>query len=113
MVEFVGRRVVAKHIAAVVGEPKLPGLRFPVEADAVPHTAGKDFLATAIGIHTQYIDIPLRIGFADVAWRAYRYVKFSVRTESDELPAMVGLARQPVSQGHGSSRMVSEPLCRR
>jgi hypothetical protein len=105
MVEFVGRQVVAEQVAAVVGEPELPGLRLPVEADAVAYASGIDISAAAIGIHAQDIGVALRIGVADVAGRAYRHVEFAVRAEGDEFPAMMRLAGQPVGHQHGCRRL--------
>jgi hypothetical protein len=52
-VEFVGRAVVAQHVAAVVGEPQHAIDRAPVEADAVAHAAGEDLASGAVGVHAQ------------------------------------------------------------
>jgi hypothetical protein len=90
-VEFVGRAVVAQHVAAVVGEPQRAIDRAPVEADAVPHAAREDLAPGAVGVHAQDRRIGVA-GIADVAGRADRHVKLAVGAEGDELPAVVGVA---------------------
>src|SRR6185503_6705651 len=105
-VQLVGRLVVAEPVAPVVGEPELAGLRLEVEADAVAHAA-RDHLGTAAR------NIELRDGRmqqtgrrADVARRADGHVETTVRTERDELPAVVSVGRVGVADHLGLWRLL-------
>ena len=50
-VQLVRRQVVPHPVAAVVGEPELPGVRVPVEPDRVPHPRREDLQPRAVGPH--------------------------------------------------------------
>jgi hypothetical protein len=107
-VQFVGRRVVAEHVAAVVGEPQCAVHRVPVEADAVADAAGEYLPPRAVGVHAQHCRIGVA-GIADVAGRADRHVKLAVGAEGDELPAVVDIARQAVGN-HRRRRRSGEAI---
>ena len=52
-VQFAGRCVIAKPVAAVIREPQAPISRFEVEADSVSHAACGDVVGAGGRIHAQ------------------------------------------------------------
>ena len=99
-VQFVGRLVVAQHVAAVVGEPQFVRARMPVEADGVAHAPRDDLEGAAVGIHPPDVGVALRIGLADVARRADRHVELAVGAERNELAPVMAVARESIADEH-------------
>src|SRR6478672_5674270 len=62
----------------------------PIEAHAIPNARRKHFDSGAIGPHPINHTMTL-IETANVARRAYRNVKHSIRTEGNELPAVMAV----------------------
>ncbi len=85
-VQFVGRDVVAEPVAAVVGEPEVPGLRVPVEPYRIPDAPGVGLEIGPVRVHPEDGAEPLVVGVADVAGHTYRNVEFPVGSERDEFP---------------------------
>jgi hypothetical protein len=108
-VQLVGRAVVAQPVAPVVREPQLFRFGLPVEPDGVPDAARDDLGAGPVGLEAR----DRRIGVAapaDVAGRADRHVEESVRTECDELPAVVCVLGERVRHDGGRGRVLKPPL---
>lgn len=77
----------------------------PVEADGVAHSPCEDLQVSAVRIHAHDGGEPRVALFAHVAWRSDRDVEPAVRSEADELPAMVGFVRERVVHDHRSGRI--------
>ncbi|MCY1408830.1 hypothetical protein D9M71_241600 [compost metagenome] len=109
-VQLVVGQVVAEHVAAVVGEPEFLRLRMPGKTDRVAHPVGHHLAAAAIDVHALQIGVARAFGTADVARRADRHIELAVRAEGDELPAVVGFAREFGRQRFGLRRLIQMRL---
>ena len=94
VIQFAGRQVIAHHVAAVIVEPQLLRCRIPIEANGVAHAARKHLKLTAIRFESVDGGVHIRIRCADVARRADRHVEPAIRTEGDELPAVMAVPGQ-------------------
>src|SRR5207249_6712203 len=102
VIERIGRSVITKHVAPVIGEPQLVRPRIPIESHRVADAAREYFEARTIGIHAHDIGVAIGIALADVAGCAHGDVELSVGTESDEFPAVTRLFGKAIADGHRS-----------
>ena len=92
VIEFVRWQVVAEHVAPVVCEPKLMGLRMPRKAHRIANTRCKRFAVGTIRVHTH--NLTKSIFVADITWRANADVELAVGAKRYVTPAVMTFRRQ-------------------
>src|SRR5262245_28983749 len=95
VVQFVGRSIITHLVASVVRKPQFLRNRVPIKSHAIPNAGRKHFKAGAVRLHPVNHTVSL-IRTADVARYADRNVKHSVGPETNELPAVMTVARKGI-----------------
>ena len=110
MIQRVGRRVVAHHVAAVDGEPEFACAWIPVESHGVALAFREYLEAAAVRVHPGDVGVTHRIELADVARSADVHIQLAIRTERNEFAAVMRLARKPIGDDDRPRRIGEMPL---
>jgi hypothetical protein len=78
VIQLVGRHVVAKHVATVVGKPEFARLWMPGETDRVAHSAREYLKVAAVRLHPHDVGVSVAVRLANVARRTDRYVQVAI-----------------------------------